>query len=187
MAQYANIIVDISHEKLDKTFQYRIPEELRESIRPGMQVYIPFGNRKLTGYVVELTEDSYAHDRETALRTIEGLHAMGLRIVLDDIGAGYSSLSDLSTYPIDGVKIDRSIVIESALPRAHALLEGMIRLSHDMGIRVLCEGVEDKATCDAVLAAGCDFIQGFYFSRVLPGREAESFLRSLAARDREEG
>ena len=49
------------------------------------------------------------------------------------------------------------------------------------------EGVEDKATCDAVLAAGCDFIQGFYFSRVLPGREAESFLRSLAARDREEG
>lgn len=137
--------------------------------------------------VVELTEDSYAHDREAALRTIEGLHAMGLRIVLDDIGVGYSSLSDLSTYPIDGVKIDRSIVIESALPRAHALLEGMIRLSHDMGIRVLCEGVEDKATCDAVLAAGCDFIQGFYFSRVLPGREAESFLRSLAARDREEG
>ena len=137
--------------------------------------------------VVELTEDSYTHDRETALRTIEGLHAMGLRIVLDDIGAGYSSLSDLSTYPIDGVKIDRSIVIESALPRARALLEGMIRLSHDMGIRVLCDGVEDKAMCDAVLAAGCDFIQGFYFSRVLPGREAESFLRSLAARDREEG
>lgn len=137
--------------------------------------------------VVELTEVSYAHDREAALRTIEGLHAMGLRIVLDDIGAGYSSLSDLSTYPIDGVKIDRSIVIESALPRTRALLEGMIRLSHDMGIRVLCEGVEDKATCDAVLAAGCDFIQGFYFSRVLPGREAESFLRSLAARDREEG
>ena len=137
--------------------------------------------------VVELTEDSYAHDREAALRTIEGLHAMGLRIVLDDIGAGYSSLSDLSTYPIGGVKIDRSIVTESTLPRARALLEGMIRLSHDMGIRVLCEGVEDKATCDAVLAAGCDFIQGFYFSRVLPGREAESFLRSLAARDREEG
>ena len=129
--------------------------------------------------VVELTEDSYTHDRETALRTIEGLHAMGLRIVLDDIGAGYSSLSDLSTYPIDGVKIDRSIVIESALPRARALLEGMIRLSHDMGIRVLCEGVEDKATCDAVLAAGCDFIQGFYFSRVLPKREAERYLREL--------
>ena len=70
MAQYANIIVDISHEKLDKTFQYRIPEELRESIRPGMQVYIPFGNRKLTGYVVELTEE--AEIEESRMKDIVG-------------------------------------------------------------------------------------------------------------------
>ena len=113
--------------------------------------------------MVELTEDSYAHDRETALRTIEGLHAMGLRIVLDDIGAGYSSLSDLSTYPIDGVKIDRSIVIESALPRARALLEGMIRLSHDMGIRVLCEGVEDKQRAPPWLGGGLRLHSGLLF------------------------
>ena len=56
MAQFANIIVDISHEKLDKTFQYKIPEKLQEQIRVGMQVVIPFGNRRLTGYVVELTD-----------------------------------------------------------------------------------------------------------------------------------
>ena len=56
-----------------------------------------------------------------------------------------------------------------------------------MGIRALSEGVETKEQLDIALAAGCDFIQGFYFSRVLPGREAESFLRSLAAHDREEG
>ena len=140
--------------------------------------------------VVELTEDSYAHDREAALRTIEGLHAMGLRIVLDDIGAGYSSLSDLSTYPIDGVKIDRSIVIEcGGGARAGALLAGLVQSCSRAWASARCaEGVEDEGnSCDAALAAGCDFIQGFYFSRVLPGREAESFLRSLAARDREEG
>ncbi len=57
MAQYANIIVDISHEKLDKTFQYRVPERMRERLVPGMQVYLPFGNRKLKGYVVELTDE----------------------------------------------------------------------------------------------------------------------------------
>ena len=56
MAQYANIIVDISHEKLDKTFQYKIPERMRERLVLGMQVYIPFGNRKVKGYVVELTD-----------------------------------------------------------------------------------------------------------------------------------
>ncbi|MCI9307760.1 MAG: primosomal protein N', partial [Lachnospiraceae bacterium] len=58
MARYANVIVDISMEKLDKTFQYRIPEEIRERVTEGMQVRVPFGNgtRTLTGYVVELTD-----------------------------------------------------------------------------------------------------------------------------------
>lgn len=56
MAEYANIIVDISHEKLDKTFQYRIPERLKQSLEVGMQVIVPFGARKIQGYVVELTD-----------------------------------------------------------------------------------------------------------------------------------
>ena len=56
MSKYANIIVDISSEKLDKTFQYLVPDELQEEIEVGSCVEIPFGSRKLTGYVVELTE-----------------------------------------------------------------------------------------------------------------------------------
>lgn len=58
MAKYANIIVDISLDKLDKTFQYYIPDTLREQITPGVQVVVPFGNRTLTGYVVELTDEA---------------------------------------------------------------------------------------------------------------------------------
>ncbi len=58
MAKYANIIVDISLDKLDKTFQYYIPDTLREQIIPGVQVVVPFGNRTLTGYVVELTDEA---------------------------------------------------------------------------------------------------------------------------------
>ena len=58
MAQYANIIVDISHEKLDKTFQYRVPERMREKLVLGMQVYVPFGARRMKGYVVELTDEA---------------------------------------------------------------------------------------------------------------------------------
>ena len=71
MAQYANIIVDISHEKLDKTFQYRIPERMRERLVLGMQVYIPFGNRKVKGYVVELTDE--AEYDVTKLKDIIGI------------------------------------------------------------------------------------------------------------------
>ena len=58
MAQYANIIVDISHEKLDKTFQYRVPERMKEKLVLGMQVYVPFGPRRMKGYVVELTDEA---------------------------------------------------------------------------------------------------------------------------------
>lgn len=57
MAEYANVIVDISQEKLDKTFQYRVPESLRQQVMPGVQVHIPFGSRKIKGYVVELTDE----------------------------------------------------------------------------------------------------------------------------------
>ena len=58
MANYANIIVDISNEKLDKTFQYKVPDGLKEKIQPGMQVLVPFGSRKIKGYVVELTDEA---------------------------------------------------------------------------------------------------------------------------------
>ena len=71
MAQYANIIVDISHEKLDKTFQYRIPERMKEKLVLGMQVYVPFGARKMKGYVVELTD--VAEYDVTKLKDIIGI------------------------------------------------------------------------------------------------------------------
>lgn len=71
MAQYANIIVDISHEKLDKTFQYRIPERMKEKLVLGMQVYVPFGARKMKGYVVELTD--IAEYDVTKLKDIIGI------------------------------------------------------------------------------------------------------------------
>lgn len=78
MAEYANIIVDISHEKLDKTFQYRIPEILRDKITVGMQVKIPFGSRTLNGYVVELTDEAeFAVDK---IRELKGIVTDGVAI-----------------------------------------------------------------------------------------------------------
>lgn len=76
MAEYANIIIDISHEKLDKTFQYKVPEYLKEGLLVGMQVEIPFGNgdRITTGYVVELTDTpEYAPEKIKEIRSmVEG-------------------------------------------------------------------------------------------------------------------
>lgn len=78
MAEYAKIIVDISHEKLDKTFDYRIPPYLRERIDIGMQVYIPFGKRRITGYVVELSDEA-SYD-ESKLKEIAGIVENGVPI-----------------------------------------------------------------------------------------------------------
>ena len=78
MARYANIIVDISHEKLDKTFQYRIPERMKAKLSLGMQVYVPFGARKLKGYVVELTD--IAEYDETKLKDIIGIVTDSIQI-----------------------------------------------------------------------------------------------------------
>ena len=73
----------------------------------------------------------------------------------------------------------RSILLDAEEERGRALLAGLVQLAHSMGIRALSEGVETKEQLDIALAAGCDFIQGFYFSRVLPKREAERYLREL--------
>ena len=78
MAKYANVIVDISLEKLDKTFQYKIPEHLQQVIRPGVRVKIPFGNRSMTGYVIELT-DVVAFD-EARLKEITAVEQESIAI-----------------------------------------------------------------------------------------------------------
>ena len=129
--------------------------------------------------IIKITEDCLVHDRSAAAETLNGLIALGFHIALDDMGAGYSSLSDLCTYRFDYVKIDRSILLDAEEERGRALLAGLVQLAHSMGIRALSEGVETKKQLDIALAAGCDFIQGFYFSRVLPKREAERYLREL--------
>lgn len=78
MAEYANVIVDISHEKLDKTFQYRIPEHLKSSLEVGMQILAPFGSRKIQGYVVELTD--YPEYEVDKIKDITGIVEKGVAI-----------------------------------------------------------------------------------------------------------
>ena len=125
--------------------------------------------------VIELTEDSLMDNTTVAYRNILECKKMGCQIALDDLGSGYSSLQDLCDYPIDMIKIDRHILLKSTAPRGNALLQGLTKLGHDLGMKVLCEGVESETEKHRVCAAGCDYIQGFYYSRVLPEEEANLF------------
>ena len=125
--------------------------------------------------IIELTEDSLMDNTTVAYHNILECKKMGCKIALDDLGSGYSSLQDLCDYPIDIIKIDRHVLLKSTTPRGNALLQGLTKLGHDLGMKVLCEGVEGEKEKQRVCEAGCDYIQGFYYSRVLPKDEADLF------------
>ena len=125
--------------------------------------------------IIELTEESLMDNTTAVYSNILACKEMGCQIALDDLGNGYSSLQDLCDYPIDMIKIDRHILLKSTTPRGNALLQGLTKLGHDMGMKVLCEGVECEDEKQRVFEAGCDYIQGFYYSHVLSKGEADQF------------
>lgn len=118
--------------------------------------------------LLEITEDSLINNKAAAYRNIVKCREMGLRVALDDIGSGYSSFNDLCDYPIDLLKIDRHIVVKAASKQGSGLLEGLVDLARRLKVEILCEGVETPEENEMVIRSGCDYIQGFYYSRVFP-------------------
>ena len=125
---------------------------------------------------IEITEDAIERDRETATQNVVRAKELGFRIYLDDLGSGYTSLANLCDYPIDVVKIDRDILLKTDLENGKKLFAGIIALAHNMDIKVICEGVETEEQNALVSESGCDYIQGWYYSKALPTEECESFI-----------
>lgn len=127
--------------------------------------------------IIEITEDAIEKDRETAKRNVRLCKELGFRIYLDDLGSGYTSLSNLCDYPIDVVKIDRDILLKADTKRGRDLFSGIIALAHSLNISVICEGVETEEQNTLVSQSDCDYIQGWYYSKPLPSEECESFIK----------
>jgi EAL domain-containing protein (putative c-di-GMP-specific phosphodiesterase class I) len=107
-------------------------------------------------------------DQERARQVLSELRHMGIRVAIDDFGTGYSSLAYLKVLPADEVKIDRSFVTDiSTDARNAAIVRSIITLSHDLGLQVTAEGVEDAETVHHLREYGCDEAQGYYLSRPL--------------------
>ena len=121
--------------------------------------------------VIEITEDALAESEKQVMNNIAVCKQMGCRVALDDFGCGYSSLKDLNDYPIDIIKIDRELIIESNKEKGKQLLRGVIQLSHFLGIQALCEGVETEEEMAVSVEAGCDYIQGYLLARTNPADE----------------
>ena len=115
---------------------------------------------------LEITESMIMADPERALSTVTRLSALGIRISVDDFGTGYSSLENLRRLPIDELKIDRSFVTPMLNDKSDLIIvRSTINLAHDLGLRIIAEGVEDARTLDQLTVLGCDLAQGFHLSR----------------------
>ena len=113
----------------------------------------------------EVTESAMMADPVRAAETMTQLDKMGINLALDDFGTGFSSLSHLKKMPFDVLKIDRSFVSGMVSDKNDAsIVQSTIELAHNLGMRVVAEGVEDKQTLDELASLGCDITQGYYFS-----------------------
>ena len=118
---------------------------------------------------LEITESMLMTDPARAEATLTRLRQIGLTLSVDDFGTGYSSLANLKRLPVDVIKIDKSFVMEMAVDASDAaIVRSTIELAHNLGLRVVAEGVESEDAWRHLEALGCDFAQGYYLSRPLP-------------------
>ncbi len=131
--------------------------------------------------VVEITETALMDDLEAAVRALDAIKALGVRLDLDDFGTGYSSLIYLKRFPVDRIKIDQTFV--AGLGSNHAdtiIVASTIALAHAVGIQAIAEGVETLEQLEVLRRMGCDYMQGYLLSRPL---DADALTRWLATCD----
>jgi len=126
---------------------------------------------------VELTESVVFGNTERMQQVLDGLHAEGLSVAMDDFGAGYSSLNVLKNLDFDCVKLDKEFLARGeSNPRMRQIISGLVKMVKELGSKIVAEGVETKEQAEFLRSIGCDTAQGFLYSRPLPIDEFEKKL-----------
>lgn len=162
-----DIAVNLSVRNLqDAQFPERVADLLATGIKPTRDLWL------------EITETAIMADPERAQGILSDLRNMDVKLSIDDFGKGYSSLAYLKQLPVREIKIDRSFVMAMMTNENDAMIvRSIVDLAHNIGLYVIAEGVEDAATCEHLIALGCDLAQGYYFSKPIPPHEFEIWLR----------
>src|SRR5713226_2567533 len=136
-----------------------------------------------TALKLEVTESALMTDPLRALGSLARLRAIGVEIAIDDFGTGHASLSYLKQMPVEEIKLDRSFVRDMTSDKNdYTIVRSTIELAHDLGLRVIAEGVEDQETWDLLVKLGCDLAQGYHMSRPLPEAALRSWFAAEASR-----
>jgi diguanylate cyclase (GGDEF)-like protein len=158
--------VNVSVRQFDRAdLPAMVAEVLAETGMPASQLCL------------EMTESVLMTDSEENLAQLIRLKALGLTLAIDDFGTGYSSLAYLRRFPVDTLKIDRSFIERLGLQNDDAALaDTIVQLGQSLGMSTVAEGIEEYGQLAALRDMGCDFAQGFYFSRPIPADEAGRLL-----------
>jgi diguanylate cyclase len=164
------LAVNVSRVQFRKRLSQRLAELLAEYEMPPSMLEL------------EITESVVLDDHVEVVEELARLHAMGIRVSLDDFGTGYSSLSYLKRFRFDILKIDRSFI--AGLPHVAddvSVVNAIFAMAHGLHLKVVAEGVETRAQLEFVRARGCDFAQGWLFSRALDESQYRTYLAGAAA------
>jgi len=151
-------------------FDTQVPEYVRDVLK---QHDMPCDK-----LILEITESAMMEDPQQARSTLTALSSMGVRLSIDDFGTGYSSLAYLKNLPVDEIKIDKSFVMHMDRDSDdQTIVKSTVNLGHTLGLKVTAEGVTGKASWDMLQELGCDYAQGFYMSRPIPGDQVIEWFK----------
>jgi EAL domain-containing protein (putative c-di-GMP-specific phosphodiesterase class I) len=137
---------------------------------------------------LEITEAIAAADPRLTVGVLAHLKHLGIGVILDNFGTGNTSLRALREFPVDALKIDRSLVREMQADMASAdIVELITGVAHKMNMKVIAEGIETARQMDRLMELGCEYGQGFYFSEPMEATAAHQFMREQVATAKSKG
>jgi EAL domain-containing protein (putative c-di-GMP-specific phosphodiesterase class I) len=158
------------------------PRSLHHSAFPGrIRELLDSHGVPPSSLILEITENLVMSDPDGSIRCLDELHDMGVRLVIDDFGKGYSSLSYLRRLPVDEIKIDRSFIIGLSEGEDDTLVRCMIELAHNLGLTVIAEGVETNEVLQQLGALNCDAAQGYFLLKPGPSRDIADWISGREA------
>lgn len=168
--------------ELGRPFQVSINQSAAQFRGSGAQDWFQHVERlQLTprSIVIDVTESVLLDDAAEVLERLKRYRAMGLQVALDDFGTGYGSMAHLKKFDIDFIKIDRSLVQDMVGDSGDlALCEALIVMAHKLGLKVVAEGVETPAQQALLVAAGCDYAQGYVFAHAVQANKFAGMARN---------
>ena len=171
-----SVAVNLSMQNL---IDLRLPNDLARLVTSWR---LPPGSLEL-----EITESTIMADHRRAMTILSRLNKMGVTLTVDDFGTGYSSLAYLQSLPVSSIKIDKSFVLTMAEDPSNAtIVQSTIDLGHNLGLKVVAEGVENVESFNKLAELGCDYAQGYFLSRPLSPDKATVWLEEFSGVVREE-